>query len=66
MLSPSELEALNDELETLTRILEEDCDYPIEEVLRGGSCMSGTAIRGQIDVVLLLKMKAYSAAMVSA
>ena len=65
MLSSVELEHHREQLETVCRILEEDCDYPIEHVAQGGSLNSDTAVRHNIDVVLLAYMKEYKQSMVS-
>ena len=64
MLSSLEIEALSTQLETVCRVLEEECDYPIEHVAAGGSITSDTAVRGNCDVILVVVMKEFELSMV--
>ena len=64
MLSHVEMEAKAGELETVCRILEENCDYPIEHVAQSGAITSDTAVKGHIDVVLAVYMKQFTIEMV--
>jgi hypothetical protein len=64
MLSSVEAENNDKQLETVCRILEEDCDYPIEHVAQGGALVCETAVRDRIDVILVAVMKEYQQDMV--
>ncbi len=60
------LKDLRTQLETICRVIEEDCDYAVDHVATGGSVTSDTAVRGHSDVILLIAMKEYDTAMVCA
>lgn len=64
ILTPGEMEAKADELETVCRVLEENSDYPIDHVMQSGGIPSDTAVRGHIDVTLAVFMKSFTLAMV--
>jgi hypothetical protein len=64
MVSSVEHERKEKQLETVCRILEEDCDYPIEHVAQGGALASETPVHDRIDVILVAVMKEYQQDMV--